>query len=284
MLLGAVAALSKAEHRPNPVTFIFQPAEEGGAGGERMCDDGCMDGSLLGPKISRIFGLHGWPGMQLGRIATRPGPLLAATDDFEVTITGAQAHAAMPHAGVDPIVCAAQIVTTLQTIASRSVDPIDSVVCTVGQLHAGTANNVIPRDARFTGTIRTLRPETRALAERRFREIIASVASAHACTSHIDWTTGYPVTHNDPELTEHWFDVARTTVGDDRVDVTPAPFMGGEDFAFYGAHAPACFFLLGLCPPSVKNPAALHTPEFDFNDDAIETGVEMFCRLALAER
>jgi amidohydrolase len=171
-------------------------------------------------------------------------------------------------------------VTALQTIASRSVDPVDSVVCTVGRFHAGTANNIIPHEARLTGTVRTLRDETRALAEERFRHLVTQIASAHGCEAEIHWKVGYPVTHNDASVTAHWERVARGCVGDARIVEVPEPFMGGEDFAFYAQRVPSCFFLLGLQREGDVDPALLHTPGFDFNDAAIPAGIEMFARLA----
>jgi len=289
ILLGAARALSRLEHRPNNVTFVFQPAEEGGAGGEKMCDDGCLLGEAgggLGAPVSRIFGLHGWPQQPLGTVATRPGPLLAATDEFEITIRGTQAHAAYPHLGRDPIVAASALVGALQTIASRSASPLDSVVVTVGMLHAGSAKNVIPETARLEGTIRTLRQDTRAATEHRFKLIVDQVTSAYGCHADIDFQAGYPVTYNDAGLVEHFNDVARATIGDDRVLEVPEPSMGGEDFSFYAQHVPACFYLLGLLRDG-EDPlrvAQLHQPTFDFNDDAIATGVEMMCKLAMATR
>ncbi|MFG0256302.1 MAG: M20 family metallopeptidase [Phycisphaerales bacterium JB043] len=281
MLLGAAMVLARLEERPFGVTFVFQPAEEGGAGGERMCEDGCLDGSVLGGSVRWMYGLHGWPVMALGEVGTRAGALLASTDDFEVVVRGVQAHAAMPHVGVDPIVASSAIVTGLQTIGSRSVDPLDSVVCTVGRFHAGSANNVIPSEARLTGTVRTLRETTRALAEERFRALVERIASAHGCEASVDWKVGYPVTSNDARLVDHWRALAVERVGEARVVDVPQPFMGGEDFAFYGERVPSCFFLLGLCPEGETDPALLHTPGFDFNDEAIPLGVEMFVRLAL---
>ena len=201
ILLGAARALAKLEHRPNGVTFVFQPAEEGGAGGQKMCDEGALlgeSGGGVGSPVSRIFGLHGWPQMPLGTVATRPGPLLASTDEFEITIRGVQAHAAYPHLGRDPIVAASALVGTLQSIASRHVSPIDSVVVTVGMLHAGSAKNVIPETARLEGTIRSLRAETRTEAVRRVKLIADQVATAYGCHAEIDLQEGYPVTSNDP--------------------------------------------------------------------------------------
>lgn len=289
ILLGAARALSKLEERPNAVTFVFQPAEEGGAGGQKMCEDGALLGEAgggVGSPVTRIFGLHGWPQMPLGTVATRPGPLLAATDEFEITIRGVQAHAAYPHLGRDPIVAASALIGALQSIASRTVSPIDSVVVTVGRIHAGSAKNVIPESAHLEGTIRTLRAETRTEATHRLKLIADQVATAYGCRADVDLQEGYPVTSNDPELVDHFNKVAQETIGAERVGHVDEPSMGGEDFSFYGHHVPACFYLLGLLPDG-EDPLRipqLHQPTFDFNDGAIATGVEMMCRLALATR
>lgn len=288
ILLGAARALNALEHRPNPVTFLFQPAEEGGAGGMRMCDEGCLlgeGGGGVGPKVGRVFGLHGWPEIPVGQIASKPGPLLAATDDFVVRVRGTGGHAAYPHLAHDPVVATAHVITALQTIASRNVGPTDSVVVTVGRVTGGTANNVIPTVMEFIGTVRTLNPTTRQTAKERFFKVVEQTASAHGCHAEIDWEEGYPVTSNDPALTEHFFAVAREGIGGERVGLVEHPSLGGEDFSYYGRHVPACFFLLGLLAPG-DDPATtpkLHQPHFDFNDEAIPTGVEMMCRLALAE-
>ena len=286
ILIGAARTLSRLSDRPNPVTLVFQPAEEGGGGGKKLCDEGVLLGERgggIGPPVSRIFGLHGWPDLPLGVVATRPGPLLASTDDFEIIVRGRQAHAAYPHFGRDPILAAAHVVTAVQSIASRSIDPLDAVVVTVAEFHAGSANNIIPESVRLAGTIRTLGAQTRAEARERFIEIVERTASAMGCAAQIDYKEGYPVTNNDPSLVEHFFSVARQALGEDRVRLVEHPSMGGEDFSYYGQHVPACFFLLGLCPEGRDAYPNLHQPDFDFNDDAIALGVEMMCRLALAQ-
>ncbi len=282
ILIGVARTLNNLENRPNPVTLVFQPAEEGGGGGQRMCADGALDGSRIGPRVERIFGLHGWPALELGRVASKTGELLASTDGFIVTIKGKQTHAAMPHLGIDPVVACAQCISSLQSIASRCADPLDSVVCSVTAVHAGgTAHNVIPESARFIGTVRTLRNEVRELAKERFHEIIHHVARAHQCHAEIEYKEGYPVTHNEPALTDSWFAAVRGHFGDDRVGVVERPIMGGEDFSYYGHHVPACFFFLGLKPESQDSYPSLHAPDFDFNDDAIAMGVEAMCQLAI---
>jgi len=284
MLLGAARVLSQLPHRSRGVTFVFQPAEEGGAGGDRLCKEGALKGDAgggIGAPVGEIFGLHGWPTLDLGTIGTRPGPLLAAVDDFDVTVRGTGAHAAYPHQGRDPIVAACAIVNALQTLASRSVAPLDSVVCTVGQINAGSANNIIPADCRFQGTIRTLRAETRALAKERFFALVQGVAAAHGCVGDITWHESYPVTHNDPALTEVFLSRSEAALGPSRVLRVEQPTMGGEDFSYYGHHVPACFFFLGLKAPGATHVPTLHQPDFDFNDDAMPLGIEMLCRAAL---
>ncbi len=280
ILLGAARVLSKLAHRPRGIHFVFQPAEESGAGGNAMCQDGVLDGKVLGPKIERMYGLHGWPTLALNTVGSRPGPFLAATDDVLVVITGEQSHAAYPHFAKDPILCVAQCILSLQQLVARNSSPFDNVVCSMTMIKGGTANNVIPRDAQFQGTIRTLTKEARAKAKKRFFEIVNGVAAAHDCKASIDWHEGYPVTFNDPALTDRWFEIARATVGEKRVHFVPEPTMGGEDFSYYAQKVPSVFFTLGLQRPGDTKPATLHQPEFDFNDDAIGTGIEMFVTLA----
>ncbi len=282
MLVGVARALTKTVDRPNNVLLIFQPAEEGGAGGEKMCQDGCLSGKILGKKADVIYGLHGWPELPVGVVATRTGPLLAATDEFTVKVHGRGGHAAYPHICIDPVVVAAHIVTALQTICSRRTNPLDSLVCTVGSIHAGHASNVIPDFAEMVGTIRTLKAETRETAEREFRRIVGGIAEAMGAKAEINWHVGYPVTENAPEPTERFRRIAREALGAENVLEREHPTMGGEDFSFYGRHVPACFFFLGIKPGSMRTYPNLHTPEFDFNDEALPVGIEMMARLALA--
>lgn len=248
-----------------------------------MCQDGCLDGSRLGPAVKRIFGLHGWPQYELGVVGSRPGPLLAATDNYTIRVVGEQAHAAYPHLSNDPIMCAAAIVQALQTIVSRNISPLDSVVVSTTMIHGGTATNIIPRAIEFAGTVRTLRPETRALARERVLALSRHTAEAHGCRAEVDYEMGYPVTFNDEATTDRFFRVARGSIGDDRVRLVEHPTMGGEDFSYYGHHVPACFFILGVRPASATTYPGLHQPEYNFNDDALETGMELMVRLALDE-
>jgi len=284
ILLGAASVLAQIAREaplPNPVTFLFQPAEEGGAGGKRMVEEGCLTGEVIGTPVTRIYGLHGWPQMPLGTVGSRPGAMLAAADKFTVTLRGLGGHAAQPHMTRDPIVAGSAIVQTLQSITSRSVDPFDPVVVSVTQFHAGTTHNIIPERATISGTVRTLREETRRLVIERIQCIARSTASAFGCEADLDYHDGYPVTLNDPHVTRTFEQVARRTFGDARVLPVPAPSMGGEDFSYYGQHVPACFFLLGLQPDNQPPLPLLHHPRFDFPDAAIPTGIEAFVRLAL---
>jgi amidohydrolase len=275
-----LARLAAERTLPRPVTLLFQPAEEGGAGGRRMVEDGALDGSRLGCPVGEIHALHGWPELELGHVATREGAIMAASDRFEITIDGQGAHAAWPHRAADPVVCAAAMVTALQSIVARNVPPLEAAVVSVTVIEAGSAFNVIPGSARLKGTLRSLSEETRCLVERRVEAIAHGIAQAHGCRATCDLQRGYPVTVNHPQAVARFEAVARATLGPTRVHHMAAPVMGGEDFAFYGAHVPSCYWTLGLAPGGGAY-APLHAPDFDFNDDAIATGVELMCSLAV---
>lgn len=284
ILLGAARALARLPVRERGVTFIFQPAEEDGGGAEIMCREGVLAGLAgggLGTPVARVYGLHAWPSVEVGKVATRVGPMMASTDDFVLTVRGRQCHGAYPHQGADSIVASAHIITALQTVASRSVAPIDSTVVTVGQINAGTANNIIPETCTLIGTVRALRGETRRLAKERFFALAEHTARAHGCAAEIQWNEGYPVTENHPDAVARFFGVAREVLGPERVETVEQPTMGGEDFAYYGQHVPACFYFLGMRPRGVTTFPSLHQADFDFNDDALPVGVELMCALAL---
>lgn len=278
ILVGTANYLSQVE-RPRNVLFVFQPAEEGGAGGKKMCEDGVLSGEVIGTKADIIFGLHCAPMLPLGTAATRVGPMMASTDEFTIVVNGQGGHAASPHYTIDPIVVAAQIVTALQTVASRGVDPLDSVVVTVGKIEAGTASNVIPMNATLVGTIRTLRSSTRDYAVRRVREIAEGVAGAFGASVTFKHKEGYPVTENAPEAYARLTKVAENVIGDNWGEYPPV--MGGEDFSFYGHHVPACFYWLGVIPEGMDSYPQVHTPKFNFNDDAIPVGMALMSELAL---
>ncbi len=285
ILLGVARVLSHLKDRPNPVTLVFQPAEEGGAGGEKMVRDGALLGdpaSGLGPPIERMYGLHGWPGLPLGTVATKPGPLLAATDTFDITITGSQGHAAYPHLCNDPIVASAAMISAAQTLVSRTTSPTDSLVVTFGAIHAGTAYNIIPETATLKGTVRTLNMDTRATTKARFFELVESAAKAMGCRAQITWNDGYPVTNNDPAEADRVMQIAQQATLTNSFELVQEPSMGGEDFSYYCLEVPACFYLIGLNESQTEPYPGLHTPTFDFNDKAIGVGMEMMCLLALS--
>ncbi|MCH7545948.1 MAG: amidohydrolase [Planctomycetes bacterium] len=284
MLIGAarvLAKLAKDNPLPRPVTFCFQPAEEGGAGGKRMVEDGCLTGSIIGPPVEMMFGLHCWPLLRLNAVMTRTGPMLAAADMIEITLRGKGSHAAMPQHGHDPILAGSNLVSALQQIASRNIDPLDSIVVSITQFHGGTTHNIIPETVELMGTVRTLLPETQELAIRRINEIATHIAAAHGCEAEVDYQVGYPVTRNHADAVKIFNDTARDALGESRVDHMDLPVMGGEDFSFYCNEVPSCFFALGMIPEGEDSMVQVHHPKFNFNDDAIATGVEMFCRLAL---
>ncbi len=281
ILMTVADVLKRQQDRPNNVLLIFQPAEEGGAGGQKLCQEGVLQGKVIGKPADAIFGLHGFPGAEIGHVTTRNGPMLAAASQFVIKVHGKGSHAAYPHYGIDPIVVAAHIVTALQTIASRNIGPLDSVVVTIGQVVAGVAHNVIPDTATLHGTLRTLNQAVDDASRHRIGEIANHVSQAFGATATIEWVGAYPVTFNDPGATDIFRKVARQAIGESFVHEELHPTMGGEDFSFYGLEIPASFFFLGLRPKGQDTFPNLHSPEFDFNDDAIPTGVELMCELAL---
>ncbi|MCH2146914.1 MAG: amidohydrolase [Phycisphaerales bacterium] len=284
MLLGTAAILAdiaKEAPLPNSVSMLFQPAEEGGGGGKKMVEDGCLDGSVIGPPIAMMFGQHGWSELPLGHVSTRVGPMLAADIGINATIRGKGGHAAFPHTCIDPIVCGAQVVSSLQQLVSRHTDPLDALVCSITQFHSGTTHNIIPDEVKLNGTMRYLQKETGEMAAKRFKEIVEGVAAAHGCEADVDLKFGYPVTKNHEDAVATFFDIANRTIEGTRISEFDKPVMGGEDFSYYCEQVPSCFFALGLLPDGQERMPNLHSPHFDFNDDALATGVEMFCELAL---
>jgi amidohydrolase len=279
ILLGVASCLMAMAHElPVCVKFIWQPAEEGGGGAERLVDEGVLDGTI-GPKVDAVFGLHGWPGLPVGVVATKPGALLAATDTFLATFVGRGCHGAYPHLGLDPIVTAAEAVLNLQQFVSRELDPTEPAVVTVGKFHAGTATNVIPDTATIEGTARTLSESARKMIGKSIERRCAGIAEANDCDLRFDWVEGYPPTVNDPAMAEYVARVAREALGHDRFLPVARPSMGGEDFAYYLQKVPGCFFLVGVVPPGREHYPPLHSDRYDFTDAALEVGMRMFVNL-----
>jgi len=282
ILLGTAERLSTMTDRPNNVLFVFQPAEEGGGGGNLMVQDGCLNGSVLGKKADFMFGLHGWTSVKVGHVATKVGSLMASTDEFVIEVHGQGGHAAAPELSRDPILTMCHLVCALQQVASRNTDPFDNVVVTVGQIHSGTTNNIIPMSAMIHGTIRTMNPKVREMARQRVEEISHGIAAAFGTRADVTLNEGYPVVINHPEAVSRFLDVARKEIGTEFVCDNAKPTMGGEDFAYYGNECPSCFYQLGLIPSGKDSYPSVHTPIFDFNDDAIELGVKLMTALAVS--
>jgi len=280
-LMGAAGVLkSLADDLPVCVKLIWQPAEEGGGGAERLVEAGVLDGTI-GPKVDAIFGLHGWPGLPVGIVATKPGPLLAATDNFNITFVGRGCHGAYPHLGRDPIVTAAEAVLNLQQFVSRELDPTEPCVVTVGKFNAGTATNVIPDAATIEGTARTLNPQARRDVARAIERRCTGIAEANDCDLRFDWIDGDPPTVNDPAMADYVATVAREALGPERFLPIARPSMGGEDFAYYLEKVPGCFFLVGVVPPGRESYPPLHSDRYDFTDAALGVGMRMFLNLVL---
>ncbi|WP_062111464.1 M20 aminoacylase family protein [Aureimonas sp. AU40] len=273
MLLGAARELCATRRFAGTVVFVFQPAEEGGAGAKAMIDDGLLE--RFG--IEEVYGMHNLPGLPVGTFAINPGPIMAATDEFSIQLDGRGGHAAIPHQTRDPILAGAALVQALQQIVSRNVDPLDSLVVSVTQFHSGFARNVIPEGATVSGTVRSLRLETQSFAETRIREIAAGIASAHGLAAETIYNRNYPVTLNDAAKAAFCGDVAAEIVGEANVRRSIPPLMGGEDFAFMLEQRPGAFLFIGNGPS-----AGLHHPRYDFCDEALSVGASYW--VALTER
>ena len=271
MLLGAAKYLAETRNFPGSVAVIFQPAEEGGGGGNEMVKDGMME--RFG--IASVYGMHNMPGIPLGHFAIRPGPIMASTAEITIRIKGRGGHAAQPHRSIDPVVIGAQLVLALQTIASRTVDPVESIVVTVTKFHGGDAYNVIPETVELAGTVRTLKDEVSALAEKRLRQICAGIAAATNSSIDLHYQRNYPVTFNHAEETEFAAGIATAIAGETAVDRAMAPVMGGEDFSYMLNARPGAFIFIGN-----GDTAGLHHPAYDFNDEAIPHGVSYWVKLA----
>jgi len=270
MLLGAARYLAETRNFAGTAVVIFQPAEEGGAGGKAMVDDGLMERFNIG----EVYGMHNFPGLPVGAFSIRPGPIMAAADHVKIDIEGKGAHAARPHLGVDPILVGAQIINNLQSIVARNVDPLESAVVSICMFQAGTTDNVIPQTAQLRGTARSLTPEVRDLLEARVPEIAQGTARLLGATAKVTYRRGYPVLANHAAQTAFAAGVAKEIAGDERVDTDMAPVMGAEDFAFMLNARPGAFIFIGN-----GDSAGLHHPAYDFNDEAIPFGTSYWVRL-----
>jgi amidohydrolase len=246
-----------------------------------MIESGALDGSVLGPPVDRIMGLHCWPWLETGAVALRAGPVMASADEVKIAVHGTGSHAALPHTGRDAVLAASAIIVALQQIVSRTLDPLDAAVVGISSIHGGTAGNVMPERVDLLGTMRTLRESTRTEVKERIERVATNTALAHGCTATVAFRDGYPVTVNDEALTGLAGRQLARAIGSANTRTMPAPVMGAEDFSYYGQRVPACYIVLGTCREGAPvHP--LHSPHFDFNDDAIATGVMAMCAMALA--
>ena len=277
MLVGTATVLSRvADQIPGKVKFIFQPGEEDVGGAEGLCNKGVM----ASPKVDGIFALHAWPNQSVGRISIRRGPAMAASCSFYITVRGQGSHGAYPQRGIDPILVAAHIITGLQTIVARNIAPIDAAVVTVGAISGGVASNVIPAECQMKGTIRYLNPDVGGQVQKRVREIAEHTAAAHGATAEARLEPGCPPTINNERMCDLIESTARDVLGPDWFFNNEPPSLGVEDFCYYGEHAPAAMFRLGVRPCEKDTYPPLHNPQFNFNDAAAASGMTMFCELA----
>jgi amidohydrolase len=270
MLLGAAKYLAETRNFAGNAVVIFQPAEEGGAGGLAMVRDGMMERFA----IEEVYGMHNFPGLPTGEFSIRAGPIMAATDNIVIEIEGVGGHAARPHIAIDPIVVGAQMVNAMQSIVSRNVDPVEAAVVSICTFQAGSADNVIPQTALLRGTARTLKPEVRELLRKRLGEVIEGTARLHGAKANFSLRRGYPVLSNHERETVFAASVAAQVAGSDHVDTDMPPVMGGEDFSYMLEARPGAFIFVGN-----GDTAGLHHPSYNFNDDVIPWGTSYWVRL-----
>ncbi|TJZ90722.1 amidohydrolase [Paracoccus gahaiensis] len=272
MLLGAAKYLAETRNFDGTAVVIFQPAEEGGAGGEAMVLDGLVDRW----KIDEFYGMHNMPGMPVGQFSIRPGAMMAAADQFDITVTGKGGHAAKPHSCIDTTLTAAQIIVALQSVVARNIDPLDNAVISVCVVSTdSTAHNVIPQVVKLRGTARSLAPHVRDQLEEGITRVATNMAAAMGATAHVDYQRGYPVTMNDPQATDWAADVARQISGG--VDMDMQPMMGGEDFSYMLNERPGAYIWVGN-----GDTAMVHHPEYNFNDEAIPAGSSWYAGMVEA--
>ncbi|NRQ33453.1 amidohydrolase [Nonomuraea sp. NN258] len=284
MLAGAAHLLTaRRDELAGDVIFMFQPGEEGEEGAKHMIGEGVLDAA--GPRPIAAYGMHVISSfLPRGLFASRPGPIMAAADVFCVTVKGRGGHGSSPHRALDPIQAGCEMVTAMQTMVTRTFDVFDPVVVTVGTFHGGSADNVIPDEARFEATVRTFSKENRVLVKRRLVELVQGIAAAHGMSVETEFGMGYPVTVNDPVESEFAGTTADELFGPGRFFVAPQPVMGSEDFSYVLEQVPGAFVFLGACPPD-RDPATApynHSPEAQFDDSVLPDGAALYASLAHA--
>ena len=278
MLLGAARHLAAHGVFQGTVCFVFQPAEESQGGGKAMLDDGLLDRF----PIMHFFGLHNWPGLPAGHFGVHDGPVMAAADEFEITIDGRGAHGAMPHLGADPLVAGAALVQAVQTVITRDLDPLDPAVISVTRFHAGQAYNVIPSQAVLGGTARSFRAPVQAAVEAGLARLCAGIGAAYGVAARLRYARGYPATHNDPVQAARCRHAVQQLAGAAALAGGLRPSMGAEDFSFFAQARPSCYVWLGNGEShrgDAAGPCTLHSPYYDFNDALIPVGVRYWTAL-----
>ncbi|KMY86727.1 Catalyzes the cleavage of p-aminobenzoyl-glutamate to p-aminobenzoate and glutamate, subunit A [Candidatus Paraburkholderia calva] len=281
MLLGAAKHLAEHGTFDGTVVFIFQPAEEGGAGAKAMIEDGLFDRF----PIDAVFGIHNWPGIPAGHFGVTTGPIMASSNEFRITIRGTGSHAAMPNNGHDPVFTAVQIANGLQSIITRNKRPLDTAILSITQIHTGEAVNVVPEQAWMGGTVRTFTVEALDLIETRMRKIVEATAAAYDCEAEVYFHRNYPPTVNDAKQTRFAAEVMAEVVGKDNVDASVEPTMSSEDFSFMLIEKPGCYAFLGNGDGRHRDsghgmgPCMLHNASYDFNDDLLSVGSSYWVRL-----
>ena len=278
MLLGAAKLLKDKESEINgTIKLLFQPAEEGGAGGKLMREEGALEN----PEVERIFGLHVWPQMPSGQIGSREGTFLAATSSLSLTVKGVGGHAAVPQLAKDPVLTSARIITNLQSIISRELDPLESGVVSITVINGGNASNVIPSEVKVKGTLRSLTMDGLKELQKRVKEIAEGIAQTHGCEATVEYVgNDYPPTVNDSEMWKFAKNVGIELLGDDNVSDLDA-VMGGEDFAYYTEKVKGCFVVLGMNNPDIDATYSVHHPMFKADEDALHIGTALHTIFAL---
>jgi hippurate hydrolase len=270
MLLGAARYLAETRNFAGTAVVIFQPAEEGGAGGKAMVQDGLMERF----HIEEVYGMHNYPGLAVGQFALRTGPMMASADRLFIEIEGKGGHAARPHATIDTVLVGAQIINQIQSIVARNVDPLEAAVISICVFQAGSTDNVIPQTAQLRGTARALRPQVRDLLEARLQQVVTGTAALYGATAKLDYRRDYPVTSNHERQAAFAVSVAAQVAGRERVNEHVAPVMGAEDFSFMLEARPGAFIFTGN-----GDSAGLHHPAYDFNDEVIPFGTSYWVKL-----
>jgi hippurate hydrolase len=284
MLLGAAKHLADNRNFDGTVYLIFQPAEEGGAGAKRMIEDGLFEQC----PMDAIYGMHNWPGIPSGHMSVRPGPLMASSNEFYLTVKGKGGHAAQPHKCIDPVIIGMQIAQSWQTIVSRRTNPIDTAVLSLTQFHAGTATNVIPDEAKLAGTVRTLSATVLDAIEKQMEEVAVNTAAAFGAEVEFKFRRNYPPLVNHPESTRFAVEVMKAVVGADKVDDKTEPSMAAEDFAYFLQAKPGCYIFIGNGEGDHRDgghglgPCVLHNGSYDFNDNLLPVGASFWVKLAEA--